>query len=106
MELETSYFELYDALVVFWGQLGVLEKWVLHVYQVPLLRHVAVQDERHLGDHWRLQSQFGQGGCRALDGCPVLTIHAALNATQTGHQGQGLAVATGETNLNTNVMII
>lgn len=91
-----SYFELDDALVVFWGQLWVLEKWVLHIYQVPLLRHVAIQDKRHLGDHWGLQSQFGQRGCGALDGCPVLTIHTALNATQAGHQGQGLAVATGD----------
>lgn len=96
MELERSYFELYDALVVFGGQLGVLEKRVLHIYQVPLLGHVAIQDESHLGDHWRLQSQFGQRGCRALDGCPVLTIHTALKARQTGHQGQGLAAATGD----------
>lgn len=78
-----SYFELYDALVVFRGQLGVLEKRVLHIYQVPLLRHEAVQDERHLGDHWGLQGQLGQGGCRALDRCAVLPVHTALKVTQT-----------------------
>lgn len=83
VELGVSYFELYDALVVFRGQLGVLEKRVLHIDQVPLLRHEAVQDEGHLGDHRRLQGQFGQGGGRALDGCPVLPVHTALDATQT-----------------------
>lgn len=89
MELKWSYFELYDALVVLWGELGVLEKWVLHIDQVPLLRHVAVQDKRHLGDHRWLQSQFGQRGRRALDGGPVLSVHTALNATQAGEQRSG-----------------
>ena len=55
-----SYLELHDALVVLGGELWVLEEGVLHVDQVPLIRGVAVQDERHLGDHGRLQIQFGE----------------------------------------------
>lgn len=74
----TAHLELHDALVVFGGELWVLEKWVFHVNQVPLICGVAVQDKRHLGDHWWLQGQFSQGGCGALDGSSVLTIHTAL----------------------------
>lgn len=95
MELKRSYFELHDALVVLRGELGVLEKWVLHVDQVPLLRHVAIQDKRHLGDHRRLQSQLGQRGRRALDGRPVLPVHTALNATQAGEQRSGSGCRRG-----------
>lgn len=72
------HLELHDALVVLGGELGVLEERILHVDQVPLIRRVAVQDERHLADHRRLQCQFGQRGGGALDGCSVLSINTAL----------------------------
>lgn len=73
------YLELHDALVVLRGELGVLEEGVLHVDQVPLIRGEAVQDESHLGEDGRLQTQFGQRGRGALDGGPVLSVHAALH---------------------------
>ena len=74
------YLELHDALVVLRSELGVLEEGVFHVDQVPLIRGEAVQDERHLGEDGRLQTQFGQRGRGALDGGPVLSVHAALHS--------------------------
>lgn len=72
------YLQLHYAFVVLGGQFWVLEKWVLHINQVPLIGGVAVQDERHLGDHRGLQGQLSQRRCGALDGGPVLTEHTAL----------------------------
>lgn len=89
MHLVTPHLELHDALVVLGGELGVLEEGVLHVDQIPLTGVVAVQDKRHLGDHGRLQSQFGQGGRGALDGRAVLPVHAALEGEQGGGQDAG-----------------
>ena len=78
---ELSHLELHYALVVFGGELGVLEEGVFHVDQVPLVCREAIQDERYLGKHRRLQGELRQRGRGALDGCSVLTIHTALEET-------------------------
>lgn len=83
-----THLQLHDALVVLGRELGVLEKWVLHVDQVPLVSGVAIQDKCHLGDHWRLQSQFGQRRCGALYGRPVLSVNAALEWADTSQKNQ------------------
>lgn len=81
-----SHLELHNALVVLGSELWVLEKWVLHVNQVPLICGVAVQDKRHLGDHWWLQGQFSQWWCGALDGSSVLTVHTTLESREERSQ--------------------